>query len=116
MTARICDKATKGNVWVIAGGGSRAAKGRKIGFHPARSVRDEGAFRARKILYEVGWTDAQQERNSPTSNRRCESLAVVDANTAATKIINRPIPVFSPPMLCRKPRAMPLLAKPEGVR
>src|SRR5690606_37951449 len=53
MTARICDKATKGNIWVsqaIVDG----CKGQKFGFIPRGKFEMKGIQQPRP-LYEVGW-------------------------------------------------------------
>ena len=58
MTARICDKATKGNIWVSQGIVD-ACKGQKIGFIPRGGFEMKG-IQGRKNLYEVGWSDAHK--------------------------------------------------------
>ncbi len=58
MTARICDKATTGNIWVSKGIVD-ACKGQKFGFIP-RGGFDMKGIQGRKPLFEVGWTDAHK--------------------------------------------------------
>lgn len=58
MTARICDKATKGNIWVSQAVVD-ACKGQKIGFIPRGGFEMKG-IQGRKNLYEVGWSDAHK--------------------------------------------------------
>ena len=58
MTARICDKATKGNIWVSQAIVD-ACKGQKIGFIPRGGFEMKG-IQGRKNLYEVGWSDAHK--------------------------------------------------------
>ena len=58
MTARICDKATTGNIWVSKGIVD-TCKGQKFGFIP-RGGFDMKGIQGRKPLYEVGWTDAHK--------------------------------------------------------
>ena len=58
MTARICDKATKGNIWVSQAIVD-ACKGQKIGFIPRGGFEMKG-IQGRKNLYEVGWSDAHR--------------------------------------------------------
>ena len=58
MTARICDKASTGNIWVSQGI-VEACKGQKFGFIP-RGGFDMKGIQGRKPLYEVGWSDAHK--------------------------------------------------------
>lgn len=58
MTARICDKASTGNIWVSRGIVD-SCKGQKFGFIP-RGGFDMKGIQGRKPLYEVGWTDAHK--------------------------------------------------------
>jgi adenylate cyclase len=58
MTARICDKATKGNIWVSQAV-MDAAKGQKIGFIPRGKFEMKG-IQGSKPLYEIGWSDAHK--------------------------------------------------------
>ncbi len=58
MTARICDKATTGNIWVSQAVVD-ASKGQRFGFIP-RGGFDMKSIQGRKPLYEVGWTDAHK--------------------------------------------------------
>jgi class 3 adenylate cyclase len=58
MTARICDKATKGNIWVSQAVVD-ACKGHRLGFIPRGRFEMKG-IQGAKILYEVGWTDAHK--------------------------------------------------------
>jgi len=58
MTARICDKATKGNIWVSQAIVD-ACKGQKIGFIPRGGFEMKG-IQGRKNLYEVGWSDSHK--------------------------------------------------------
>jgi adenylate cyclase len=58
MTARICDKASKDNVWVsqsIVDG----CKGQKFGFIPRGGFEMKG-IQGAKRLFEVGWSDAHK--------------------------------------------------------
>jgi len=58
MTARICDKASKGNIWVSQAV-KDAAKGQKIGFIPRGKFEMKG-IQGSKPLYEIGWNDAHK--------------------------------------------------------
>jgi adenylate cyclase len=58
MTARICDKASTGNIWVSQGI-VEACKGQKFGFIP-RGGFDMKGIQGRKPLYEVGWSDVHK--------------------------------------------------------
>ena len=58
MTARICDKATKGNIWVSSAV-MDACKGQRIGFIPRGKFEMKG-IQGSKALYEVGWSDAHK--------------------------------------------------------
>lgn len=58
MTARICDKAAKGNVWASQAVVD-ACKGQRLGFIPRGKFEMKG-IQGAKILYEVGWTDAHK--------------------------------------------------------
>ncbi len=58
MTARICDKATKGNIWVSQAV-MDSAKGQKIGFIPRGKFEMKG-IQGSKPLYEIGWSDAHK--------------------------------------------------------
>ncbi len=58
MTARICDKASTGNIWVSQAIVD-ACKGQKFGFIP-RGGFDMKGIQGRKPLYEVGWNDAHK--------------------------------------------------------
>ena len=58
MTARICDKATKGNIWVSQAV-KDACKGQKIGFIPRGGFEMKG-IQGKKSLYEIGWSDAHK--------------------------------------------------------
>jgi len=58
MTARICDKATKGNIWVSQAV-MDACKGQKIGFIPRGKFEMKG-IQGSKALYEIGWSDAHK--------------------------------------------------------
>ncbi|MHB1205797.1 MAG: adenylate/guanylate cyclase domain-containing protein [Rhodospirillaceae bacterium] len=58
MTARICDKASKGNVWVSQAVVD-ACKGQRLGFIPRGRFEMKG-IQGAKILYEVGWTEAHK--------------------------------------------------------
>lgn len=58
MTARICDKASKGNVWASQAVVD-ACKGQRLGFIPRGKFEMKG-IQGAKILYEVGWTDAHK--------------------------------------------------------
>ena len=58
MTARICDKASKGNVWASQAVVD-ACKGQRLGFIPRGRFEMKG-IQGAKILYEVGWTDAHK--------------------------------------------------------
>ena len=58
MTARICDKATKGNIWVSQAIVD-ACKGQKIGFILRGGVEMKG-IQGSKKLYEVGWSDSHK--------------------------------------------------------
>ncbi len=55
MTARICDKATKSNIWVLQAV-KDACKGQKIGFIPRGGFEMKG-IQGKKPLYEIGWSD-----------------------------------------------------------
>ena len=55
MTARICDKATKSNIWVSQAV-KDACKGQKIGFIPRGGFEMKG-IQGKKPLYEIGWSD-----------------------------------------------------------
>lgn len=58
MTARICDKATTGNIWVSQAVVD-ACKGQRIGFIP-RGGFDMKGIQGSKRLFEVGWSDAHK--------------------------------------------------------
>ncbi|MEQ9449100.1 MAG: adenylate/guanylate cyclase domain-containing protein [Rhodospirillaceae bacterium] len=58
MTARICDKATTGNIWVSQTIVD-SCRGQKFGFIP-RGGFDMKGIQGRKPLYEVGWSDAHK--------------------------------------------------------
>ena len=58
MTARICDKATKGNIWVSQAV-MDACKGQKVGFIPRGKFEMKG-IQGSKPLYEIGWSDAHK--------------------------------------------------------
>jgi adenylate cyclase len=58
MTARICDKASKGNVWASQAVVD-ACKGQRLGFIPRGRFEMKG-IQGAKILYEVGWTEAHK--------------------------------------------------------
>ncbi len=58
MTARICDKASKGNIWVSQAVMS-ACKGQKIGFIPRGQFEMKG-IQGPKPLFEIGWSDAHK--------------------------------------------------------
>jgi adenylate cyclase len=58
MTARICDKASKGNVWVSQAVVD-ACKGQRLGFIPRGRFEMKG-IQGAKILYEVGWTESHK--------------------------------------------------------
>ena len=58
MTARICDKASTGNIWVSQAIVD-ACKSQKFGFIP-RGGFDMKGIQGRKPLYEVGWNDAHK--------------------------------------------------------
>ncbi len=58
MTARICDKASKGNIWVSQAV-KDACKGQKIGFIPRGKFEMKG-IQGSKPLFEVGWSDAHK--------------------------------------------------------
>lgn len=58
MTARICDKASKGNIWVSQAV-MEACKGQKIGFIPRGKFEMKG-IQGSKPLYEIGWSDAHK--------------------------------------------------------
>jgi len=58
MTARICDKATKGNIWVSQAV-KDACKGQKVGFIPRGKFEMKG-IQGSKPLYEIGWSDAHK--------------------------------------------------------
>jgi len=58
MTARICDKASKGNIWVSQAV-KDVCKGRKIGFIPRGKFEMKG-IQGSKPLYEIGWSDAHK--------------------------------------------------------
>ncbi len=58
MTARICDKATKGNIWVSQAIVD-ACKGQKIGFILRGGFEMKG-IQGSKKLYEVGWSDSHK--------------------------------------------------------
>ncbi len=58
MTARICDKASKGNIWVSQAV-KDACKGQKIGFIPRGQFEMKG-IQGAKPLYEIGWSDAHK--------------------------------------------------------
>ncbi len=58
MTARICDKATKGNIWVSQAV-KDACKGQKIGFIPRGGFEMKG-IQGKKSLYEIGWSDTHK--------------------------------------------------------
>jgi len=58
MTARICDKATKGNIWASQAVVD-ACKGQKIGFIPRGKFEMKG-IQGSKPLYEIGWSDAHK--------------------------------------------------------
>lgn len=58
MTARICDKASKDNIWVSQSVVD-ACKGQKFGFIPRGGFEMKG-IQGAKRLYEVGWSDAHK--------------------------------------------------------
>ena len=58
MTARICDKASKGNIWVSQAV-MDASKGQKLGFIPRGKFEMKG-IQGPKPLYEIGWSDAHK--------------------------------------------------------
>lgn len=58
MTARICDKASKDNIWVSQAVVD-ACKGQKIGFIPRGAFEMKG-IQGSKRLFEVGWSDAHR--------------------------------------------------------
>ena len=58
MTARICDKASTGNIWTSQAI-VNACKGQKFGFIP-RGGFDMKGIQGRKPLFEVGWSDAHK--------------------------------------------------------
>ena len=58
MTARICDEASKGNIWVSSAV-MDACKGQKIGFIPRGKFEMKG-IQGSKSLCEVGWSDAHK--------------------------------------------------------
>ncbi len=58
MTARICDKANKNNIWVSQAV-MDACKGQKVGFIPRGKFEMKG-IQGSKPLYEVGWSDAHK--------------------------------------------------------
>jgi adenylate cyclase len=58
MTARICDKASKGNIWVSQAV-KDACKGHKIGFIPRGQFEMKG-IQGSKPLFEIGWSDAHK--------------------------------------------------------
>ena len=58
MTARICDKASKGNIWVSQAV-KDACKGQKVGFIPRGQFEMKG-IQGSKPLYEIGWNDAHK--------------------------------------------------------
>jgi len=58
MTARICDKASKDNIWVSQAVVD-ACKGQKFGFIPRGAFEMKG-IQGSKRLFEVGWSDAHK--------------------------------------------------------
>jgi adenylate cyclase len=58
MTARICDKASTGNIWVSQAVVD-ACKGQKFGFIPRGAFEMKG-IQGSKRLFEVGWSDAHR--------------------------------------------------------
>ncbi len=58
MTARICDKASKGNVWASQAVVD-ACKGQRLGFIPRGKFEMKG-IQGAKTLYEAGWTDSHK--------------------------------------------------------
>lgn len=58
MTARICDKASKDNIWVSQAVVD-ACKGQKVGFIPRGAFEMKG-IQGSKRLFEVGWSDAHK--------------------------------------------------------
>jgi class 3 adenylate cyclase len=58
MTARICDKATKDNIWVSQTVVD-ACKGQKFGFIPRGGFEMKG-IQGAKRLFEVGWNDSHK--------------------------------------------------------
>jgi adenylate cyclase len=58
MTARICDKASKDNIWVSQAV-VEACKGQKFGFIPRGGFEMKG-IQGAKRLFEVGWSDAHK--------------------------------------------------------
>ncbi len=58
MTARICDKASKGNAWASQAIAD-ACKGQRLGFIPRGRFEMKG-IQGAKILYEVAWTEAHK--------------------------------------------------------
>ena len=58
ITARICDKASTGNIWVSQAV-KDACKGQKIGFIPRGKFEMKG-IQGSKPLYEIGWSDAHK--------------------------------------------------------
>lgn len=58
MTARICDKASKGNIW-LSQAVKGACKGQKIGFIPRGQFEMKG-IQGAEPLYEIGWSDSHK--------------------------------------------------------
>lgn len=58
MTARICDKASKGNAWASQAIVD-ACKGQRLGFIPRGKFEMKG-IQGAKILYEIGWTESHK--------------------------------------------------------